>query len=184
MYKKQRKKDRKLVIEYQSGKQEALPILVKSYHKSFCEKAYWLVKDADVAKDIAQESWSVIIKNLPNLKKPESFGGWALRIVYSKSLDWLKNNSRRKKVMQDYKIDQDISGYEENDNDQIKRDLLMSIKKLPENQQVVIRLFYVEAYSLKEIGDILDISAGTVKSRLFHAREKLKQTLKNRNYEK
>lgn len=178
MFKKQRAIDSKLVIEYQSGNKSVLPVLVKTWHKSFCEKAFWLVKDADVAKDIAQESWTVIIKNLPNLKKPQSFGGWASRIVYSKSLDWLKANNRRKKVIQDYKIEQDTLEYEEDDNEQVKLELLKTIKTLPENQQVVIRLFYKEDYSLKEIGAILNISPGTVKSRLFHARETLKKKLK------
>ena len=63
-------------------------------------------------------------------------------------------------------------------------ELLKAIKKLPEQQQIVIRLFYVEDYTLKEISEILNISIGTAKSRLFHAREKLKLILKNRNYEK
>jgi len=45
-------------------------------------------------------------------------------------------------------------------------------------QQMVIKLFYTEEYSLKEISKTLNISVGTTKSRLFHAREKLKQILK------
>ncbi len=56
--------------------------------------------------------------------------------------------------------------------------LQQAIKSLPNNQQIVLRLFYTQEYSLLEIGNILDISVGTVKSRLFHAREKLKTILK------
>ena len=69
------------------------------------------------------------------------------------------------------------------DKESIKIDLLKAIQSLSINQQMVIRLFYVEEYSLKDISDTLKISVGTVKSRLFHAREKLKLILKNRNYE-
>ena len=57
--------------------------------------------------------------------------------------------------------------------------MLRAIKSLPENHQMVLNLFYVEDYSLTQIGDILDISIGTAKSRLFHAREKLKRLIKN-----
>jgi RNA polymerase sigma-70 factor (ECF subfamily) len=80
--------------------------------------------------------------------------------------------------------EQEIITFDENnDNLKLKTNLLVAIKKLPEHQQVVIKLFYVEDYSLKQISDILKISIGTAKSRLFHAREKLKETLKYRNYE-
>lgn len=184
MNKKQRLRDGKLVLDYQSGKTSALPVLVKHWHKTFCEKAYWLVKDADVAKDIAQDSWGVIIAKISHLKTPESFGSWALRIVYTKSLDWINRNKNSQKHLEAYKYEQDIVDIEKPDTSNIKSQLLISIKQLPNNQQVVIRLFYVENYSLKEISIILDISVGTAKSRLFHAREKLKQILKHRNYEK
>lgn len=185
MNKKQRLIDSKLVLEYQSGNDGALNLLVKKWHKSFCEKSFWLVKDADVAKDIAQDSWKTIIDKINDLKQPESFGSWALRIVYTKSLDWIHSNSRNDKYLQDYKYEQDviITPDENNDTEKLKKNLLVAIKKLPEQQQTVIRLFYVEAYSLKQISNILNISLGTTKSRLFHAREKLKETLKHRNYE-
>ena len=53
--------------------------------------------------------------------------------------------------------------------------------KLPKEKQDVIKLFYVETYLLKEISAILNIAEGTVKSRLFKVREKLKTILKNNN---
>ena len=59
----------------------------------------------------------------------------------------------------------------------------MAVKLLPEHHQMVINLFYVEDYSLKQISEILSISVGTAKSRLFHAREKLKTIIKDKNYE-
>ena len=48
--------DGNLVLEYQSGNVKALATLVKRRHKQFCEKAFWILKDADLAKDIAQDS--------------------------------------------------------------------------------------------------------------------------------
>ena len=183
MNNKQRSIDKKLVLDYQSGEAKALPILVKRWHKTFCEKAYWLVKDADVAKDIAQDSWGTILSKINHLKKPESFGSWASRIVYTKSLDWIKANKRLRQNLESYTYEQDILDLETTDNASLKNVLLKTIKTLPNNQQTVIRLFYVQEYSLKEISNILNISIGTVKSRLFHAREKLKETLKYKDYE-
>ena len=85
--------DEELVEAYKAGDKKALATLVKRWHKLFCDKAYWLVKDKDVAKDIAQESWSVIINKIDSLNDPKQFKYWAYRIVCNKSTDWLRLQS-------------------------------------------------------------------------------------------
>ncbi|MEX0312682.1 MAG: RNA polymerase sigma factor [Allomuricauda sp.] len=184
MNKNARLVDGKLVADFQSGNKQALIALVKRWHKTFCDKAYWMVKDADRAKDIAQDCWQVIIDKLHTLKEPENFGAWALRIVYTKSIDALKANNRMNTVCKQLKYEQDSMETEEaSEVEKIKQALLQTVNTLPNQQQMVIRLFYVQDYSLKEISKMLGISVGTVKSRLYHAREKLKTIVKNRNYE-
>ena len=172
--------DVKLIESYQAGNKQALASLVERWHLRFCRKAYWLVKDADLSKDIAQDSWRTIMDKLHSLEKPSSFKSWALRIVYSKSMDALRQQSRKRaKEMELSKTNTSYSEAYEEDN-QLEVFLLEAIKALPNSQQVVLKLFYTEAYSLKEIGKTLNISVGTAKSRLFHAREKLKLILKEK----
>ena len=173
-----------LVLQYQSGNKKALALLVKRWHKKLCTKAYWVTKDQDVSKDIAQESWKTIMNKIHGLKDPNSFGGWALTIVYRKSIDFLKDNKKETNRLQDYHYEQTgITNNKQTDNEHLKKALLMAVKLLPEHHQMVINLFYVEDYSLKQISEILSISVGTAKSRLFHAREKLKTIIKDKNYE-
>lgn len=145
-----------------------------------------MVKDADIAKDIAQDSWSIIINKINILQDTERFGSWALRIVCNNAIDWLNKNRRQQKHIEQLKYEQETVDVQKdlNKNTDIKLKLLEVFKKLPQHQQVVIKLFYTEAYSLKEISTILNISVGTTKSRLFQGREKLKQLLKQYNYEK
>ena len=175
--------DAELVKAYQAGDQKAIAILVKRWHLIFCKKAYWIVKDANLSKDIAQESWQTIMDKLHTLQNPSSFKSWALRIVYSKSLDVLRSMSRKRSKETEFGNSQEVFVEDSSDIIELKEALLKAIKYLPEQQQSVLRLFYTEAYSLKEISDLLNISEGTVKSRLFHAREKLKLKLKTKNYE-
>ncbi|MFK7832683.1 MAG: RNA polymerase sigma factor [Winogradskyella sp.] len=175
--------DEKLVKAYKAGDKKALAALVKRWHKLFCDKAYWLVKDKEAAKDIAQDSWSIIINKIEHLKEPKQFKYWAYRIVINKATDWLRLQSKQQK--QPFNDNKDIEDDAEDDleNQQLKQRLLKAINQLPENQKVIIGLFYTQSYSIKQISDLLNISVGTVKSRLFHAREKLKITLKHKNYE-
>ena len=172
--------DVKLIESYLAGNQEAMAQLVKRWHVVFCKKAFWIVKDAHLSKDIAQDSWQVIIEKLPALQKTSSFKSWAFRIVYSKSLDALRQHQKDLKKEEAYKKAHVlVEETDQNDDALLKKALLKAISNLPDQQQHVIRLFYVEAYSLKEISSLLRISVGTVKSRLYHARETLKMKLKD-----
>lgn len=175
--------DELLIVQYRSGDVLAFQKLVERWHKRFCEKAYWLTKDADASKDIAQDSWKTIMDKLDKLIDPRSFQSWALRIVFSKSMDWLRSNERNRRKLESYYKNYDGTDEQNDDNQILKNEMLKAIKSLSSEQQIVLKLFYVEEYSLKEISKLLKISIGTTKSRLFHAREKLKQQLKHRNYE-
>ena len=85
MNKKQNPTDRFLILQYKEGNTSVLPTLVKRYHKIFCEKAYWITKDKETARDTAQESWIIIINKLHTLENVDRFKSWAFRIVYTKS---------------------------------------------------------------------------------------------------
>ncbi|TVZ59888.1 RNA polymerase sigma-70 factor (ECF subfamily) [Flavobacteriaceae bacterium MAR_2010_105] len=167
--------DTQLVLDFKEGDLNALPHLVERWHKRFCDKAYWITKDAEVSKDIAQETWKVVMAKIGQLQDANKFGIWSLRIVCSKSFDWLRKKQRHQSQLKDYQKDQTTIGIEAVDDYEIKRnELKKAITSLSLDQQHVIHLFYLEEYSLKEMSKILQVSTGTVKSRLFHAREKLK----------
>ncbi|GAA3518175.1 sigma-70 family RNA polymerase sigma factor [Aquimarina addita] len=179
--------DSLLVLQYQSGNKKAAGLLVKRWHKKLCKQAYWYTNDIDAAKDIAQDSWTTILTKINNLKEPNRFGNWALTIVNRKSIDWLRKNEKELINRGRYMYETNISNTETNTVDDTKyiiTQLKNVIKELSIDQQIVLNLFYLESYNIKEISEIIDVSPGTVKSRLFTAREKLKQIFKNRNYEK
>lgn len=166
-----------LVVQYRSGTKKALSFLVNKYHNKLCKHSYWYTQNIDASKDIVQDCWSVIIGKLDSLKDPNLFGSWAFRIVTRKSLDFVSKRKRELGKLQEYGITASVLDNEDDNKVEVQK-LLKGIQALPKEQQVVLRLFYMESYSLKEISGILEISIGTVKSRLFHAREKLKTILK------
>ncbi|WP_353778406.1 sigma-70 family RNA polymerase sigma factor [Winogradskyella sp. 3972H.M.0a.05] len=175
--------DADLVEHYKDGDKLALNVLVQRWHKKLCYKAFWIVKDQDMAKDIAQDGWNVIMNKIHTLKTSQNFGAWAARIVCNKALDIVRLKSKYPMRSQELLKEIPEAEPEDNDRTQLKNELLKAIKSLSTEHQEVLRLFYVEAYSLKEISKQLGISTGTVKSRLFHSREKLKTLLKHKHYE-
>lgn len=172
-----------LVLNYQSGHKKSLAILVKRWHAKFCKQAFYYTKDIEVAKDIAQESWRIIINKIHTLEDTNKFGSWGLAIVTRKSIDWLRKEQRDFNNLKDYYESAKAINDSDSQNFTEVQKLKQAIKTLPNGQQIVIRLFYIETYSLSEICEILSLSKGTVKSRLFYAREKLKTIIKHRNYE-
>lgn len=173
--------DALLILQYQSGNKKALSILVNRHHPRLCKHAFWYTHDMDVARDVVQDSWSVILKKIDTLRDPNLFGSWALRIVTRKSLDYLNKNKRERDKLKSITRDTNEDNLDSRASDLERLKVVM--KTLPQDHRQVLRLFYTEEYSLKEISDILGIATGTVKSRLFHAREKLKTILKNKSHE-
>jgi RNA polymerase sigma-70 factor (ECF subfamily) len=172
-----------LVEKYLSGHSNALTVLVKRWHVKLCKQAYWYTKDYESAKDIAQDSWKVIIEKLHNLKEPKKFGSWVLSIVTNRSIDWIRKQDIRNKRNEFY-IPELIDDTEEKINNSSNTSkVARAIEELPDNQQIVIKLFYIESFTIIQISKLLKVSKGTVKSRLFYAREKLKSTLKHKNHE-
>ena len=102
-----------------------------------------------------------------------------------KAIDYLRAINKEKNKLKLYynETEKESLFSDLDDNTILKKELLNAIQNLSIEHQMVIRLFYKENYNLKEISEILKVSVGTTKSRLFHAREKLKVKLKNRNYE-
>jgi len=175
--------DGELIERYLNGDRSGIALLVKRWHRLFCSKAYWVLRDKDLAKDVAQESWVIIIERLSSLKKRDSFKSWGLRIVYTKAIDAHK---KRVKELAEKNVSS-LEFYEEpketNGRRMLQKKLLTAIQGLTKDKQDIIRLFYVEDYSLKEIAVFLGIPVGTVKSRLFKSREKLKEIIKSKEHE-
>jgi len=184
MKKEQDPTDGFLVQQYRAGNTAVLRVLVKRYHQVFCEKAYWVTKDKDLAKDIAQESWITIIDKLDSLKDVGRFKNWAFRIVYTKAINSVKDRNKALQNVADLGIIEPDNPTNKEEKKDIQIKLLKAIRELPKEKQDVIRLFYAEEYSINEISAFLKIPVGTVKSRLFKAREKLKLILKLKYHEK
>lgn len=137
--------------------------------------AYSIVLNQQDAEDIVSEAVLKGYSHLENLKNTKKMKAWLFQILVNESKDCLKRCSRMDLV-------EDSSLFEDNGGDKEKTyDLLEFVCRLDEIFKEVVMLYYFEDFNVKEIANILDISEGTIKSRLSRARAKLKEFLENDN---
>jgi len=163
-----------LVMRCQAGDQKALELLIKRWNPRIMRYAFRNIKDQQGSEDVAQEVWIAVIKSLHRLSEHTKFGNWILGITHNKSMDWIKKNHN----LEEHHIIAESSSSDEPVHNNLIIRMRKAIQKLNTDQRNILTLFYLEGYSLNEISDILSISKGTVKSRLFYARESLKKQIK------
>ena len=127
------------------------------------------------AEDIVQETFCALLNSGQSFPDDESAKRWLLRVVVNKSRDLFRSAWRRKTVSLEEAADTtDGSAAILSD----ETDLFRALQQLPVKYRNVLHLFYYEEYSTGEIAQILQISEGTVRTRLSRARKKLRQILK------
>lgn len=169
-----------LARKYQSGEKEALKELIRRFNPQLRSKIYFHTRNKDSIQDISQDCWYAIIKKLEEVKFQVGFEPWALNIARNKSIDWIRDQQKERERKSDSDQESSLSVKVDESELRDKRvsELRQSMNLLSDAQRIVLELFYVENLSIKEISSVLGISSGTVKSRLYTAREYLKKTIK------
>lgn len=159
--------DQLLVMAARSGETEAIKKLVNRWQRRLWRYVQSRTSDSQATWDITQQCWLDIIKGIRKLNDPACFRAWIYRIATNKTIDWLNSKGR------DRHIDSGsipATGHQHEDDPRVK-ELLDQLK--PESR-TVLSLYYFEALSIAEISIALNVKTGTVKSRLFTAREEFK----------
>ncbi|MBO3697896.1 RNA polymerase sigma factor [Roseivirga sp. E12] len=175
--------DELLVIRCQEKDQEAVGLLWKRWQPKLLMWAFGFLKDQDQAYEIAQESWMSIFKSIHKLQDPAMFRIWAYRIVQRRSADTIKRLQRDRQAVEESRYEVEVGESGDDVREENIQRMLSSIQSLPVLHQEMLRLFYLEKYSVKMIARQLGLPEGTIKSRLFYARKELKEKLKETNHE-
>ena len=178
------KTDQQYIQEIRSGNVNAFAMLVSKYKDMIFTLALRMVGNREEAEEIAQDAFVKTYRSLESFKGTSKFSTWLYRIVYNTSLDYLK---KKKRTVNSDHIDevneadighmQDAMSYiEAKEKKQIIENALL---QLPEEERVLLTLFYFEELSLKEITKVVNISYDNVKIKLHRSRKKLYHILKN-----
>jgi RNA polymerase sigma-70 factor (ECF subfamily) len=166
-----------LVIKSQQGDKEAFNELVGRWQKQLWNYAYRVTGAESAAWDIVQESWHGIIKGIKKLDDAAVFGRWAIQIVNNKCMDWLRKQKQQYKLDDELlKNSRDESGEMQNNNDK-SESLLYAVRRLSPERRTLLMLRYQQGFDIEQIAQIINVPAGTVKSRLHRTLEKLKEII-------
>src|SRR5438128_1025579 len=178
-----------LVIRARKGDLKAYDELVKRYQERIYATIYHMTSNHEDANDLAQEAFVKAFHALKSFKGGSSFYTWVYRIAVNKTINFLKQRKNKAQLSLD-----DLDFNAEHDPDLValisdktpRRDVSLAelqeklntaMQKLSEPHRLVVTLHDVQGLSHEEIAKIMECNIGTVRSRLFYARQQLQAYL-------
>lgn len=181
--------DSLLVRRAQEGDLSAYDDLVRRYQERVYATVYHMTSNHEEANDLVQEAFIKGFRAIKTFKGEASFYTWIYRIAVNKTINFLKQRKSRVHMSLN-----DVDFNAEHDPDlvalvsektprrnidlsELQEKLNAAMQKLSETHRIVVTLHDIQGLSHEEIGKILDCNVGTVRSRLFYARQQLQATL-------
>jgi len=169
--------DYSIIRQFIDGDKSAFQILVKRHKEKVRNIIYLTMNNGALVDDIAQDVFITVYKNLKHFRFESQFTTWLYRITVNRCKDYLRKMNVRK-IFSPIEEGTEISEYSTPvENNDISRIVMDAISKLPVKLRMPLILKDIEGFSYQEISESLNCEMGTVKSRIFRGREKLKEIL-------
>lgn len=181
--------DQDLVERVQRGDKKAFDVLVLKYQNRLIKLIAGYLRDPDEVMDVAQESFIKAYRALPKFRGDSAFYTWLYRIAINTAKNYLVAQGRRPPDSDIEASDAELldSGAELRDvaspehvllKDEIEKTVFDAIEQLPDDLRTAVTLRELEGLSYEEIADVMGCPIGTVRSRIFRAREAINERLK------
>ena len=173
--------DRNLAIDLKNGDNRALKILFEKYYVKIVNIAFRYTGNYEDASDITQTVFLRVIQNINKYDPQYKFFSWLYKITVNEAINFGKKNSKKDNI--DRLFISDEKSPEEIFRDKELNILIQrALANLSPEQRILIILKHLNSLSYKEISEILDIKEKKVKSRLYSARQQLKNMSIIKNY--
>jgi len=168
--------DAYLVVCAQGGSRTAFEELARRWRRRLVAHAWRLTGDMEAAHDAAQAGWVEIARGIARLRDEEAFAAWAYRIVSRQCAKLIRGRQRDRSLAGALALEEETRPDDATAGECEPR-LRRAIRDLPPVQRAAVGLFYFDDLSVAEIAVALSVPAGTVKTRLMHARRALRAVL-------
>ena len=174
--------DAELVQRCLAGEERAYGLLLKKYKRPVFSLVYRMVRQREEAEELASEAFFKAFRALATFDPAKPFSSWIFKIASNLSIDWLRRRKMETASLDDADAVWELPDGRPTAEEALERAQTMqvveeAIGKLAPDYRVVVLLRHHEERSYEEIADILGLPLGTVKIRLFRAREELKKRL-------
>lgn len=182
--------DAALVERVQKGDKKAFDLLVLKYQRKIIRLLSRMIRDQNEIEDVAQEAFIKAYKALPQFRGDSAFYTWLYRIAINTARNWMSQNSRRPSAPNSNVTDNDET-FSEIDNltdshspeaEMVTREIAASVNEtidsLPEELRRAIVLREIDGMSYEDIALAMNCPIGTVRSRIFRAREAIASKLR------
>jgi RNA polymerase sigma-70 factor (ECF subfamily) len=181
--------DQALVERVKNGDKSAFDVLVRKYQHKVVKLITRYVKDPDEALDVSQEAFIKAYRALPNFRGDSAFYTWMYRIAINTAKNYLVAQGRRlpsvdveAQEAEQFEGETPLKEYATPEHlmrrDEIEQTIFNTIEKLPEDLKTAITLREIEGLSYEEIAEAMACPVGTVRSRIFRAREAIDKALR------
>jgi len=180
--------DHILIKAHLKGDAVAFEVLFKKHREQVARLVYSIVKDEALTEDIVQDVFLLVYRNLPKFRGDAAFKTWVYRIAVNEAMRQMSKARRWSSLPQEraesLSLPPTILTFQEGDSPERvliegeQRHLIQeALDSLKANHRIILTLYYLEDLSVQEIAQVLDIPEGSVKSRLYYARDNLKKAL-------
>lgn len=181
MYVEGEPSDAQLIEQVRANDLTALGLLFDRYYAQVYRSAMAITQDGAVAEDIAQDCFLKVHRYANRIDTNLPLAPWLYRVTVNLSYTWVSRQKKRR-VSLEAVVDRLISPTWLSpdhiaEHTEIQQQVRQAIRELNFNQRVVVVLHYLSGLSLEEIAEVLDCPVGTIKSRLYYARENLRGRL-------
>ena len=172
--------DTKLIERCRSGDRKAFEALLMQYERPVFNAAYRMLNNRDDAQDITQSVFLKVFENFDQYDPSRRFFSWIYRITLNESINW-KSKTNRLTPLDIETADEGKGPEQQLDTEQASQSVQAALMTLTSDYRSVVVMKHFLGCSYTEISQVLDIPEKKVKSRLYSARQQLKDALADRN---
>lgn len=167
------------VRQLKAGNEEGFSVIYFNTYKYVYNRARYMLNDEQEAQDLTQDVFVALYKGINELKDENALYGWLKTVVFRQGLKFIEKNKKAEVTSEDQEFlfdtlpDENVHIENSYGKGEDVKAIKRCIDKLSEDQRLVVLAYYYDNMGVREIADVLGISEGTVKSRLYLARKHL-----------
>lgn len=183
--------DGELIVKAISGREDSFEELVRRYQRPITNYVYRMLGNYDASLDVTQEIFIKVYNSMSRYSAEYKFSTWLYKISHNAAIDYLRRNSNHEQSLEiegedgSYQVQYESkrpTPEQEREQNEWREEIETVVKRLPSGYRELIMLRHTNDLSYDEIAEITNLPLGTVKNRLFRAREMMREIFVERGF--